>query len=496
MITIVGFTTDDKVPGPYGETKYGQGRISVGSLPVYCFVAGNMTTGTATPDTGVKDVFSQDEAAAFFGARSEAANMCYAALEIEGVTLKALAVTEAAGGVAATLTATFGGSWTEDGDVTLWLDGKPFTITVLSTDTPSQAATKLANKIASDARLPMSAAPAAAVVTATVANKGIRGNDYIAVKDLSKAPAGLTLALAGGTALTGGAVPFSGGTGADDITNALVTLDTDQYDRVAFAANDTTNADRLRDAINSKAGPLKGLLEHFVFTRTRTLTTATSFSQTDLNEYRGMVLWIENCETHPSKISAQFAALRSITEGADPNPSYDDVVLPSVCAQKFKVDWSTHTTQKTALNVGVSPIRTDRDGKCRIVRAITAHSLNGAAPDYRTYDVGEAVVPDRIRVEAALYWTTEFKVANPFVGPDPAGGKQPEPGVGTPTNWNASLMSEVLRPAERNKWIMDVDSHPPVTEYDAAAKRLMSAIPHVVRPRQHQIGISSRQLAA
>lgn len=495
-ITIVGFTSDDKVPGAYGETKYAQGRISLGALAMVCLLAGNKTSaGSATADTEVKDIYAAEDAESYFGARSELYQMANAALEIEGVTLKAIAVAEASG-AKATLTLTVGGTWTEDGDVTVRIAGKSYTVTVLSTDNTTAAALKIANKFAEDAYAPFTAAPVAAVVTTTMAQFGTRGNDYVAVKDLTSAPTGLTLALAGGTPLTGGAVPFSGGSGADDITNALVTLDTDQYDRIAFAQNDTTNADRLRDAVNSKAGPLKGLLEHFVFAKTRTLTAAASFSQTDLNEFRGNVWWLENSETHPSVIAAQIAALRSVTEGDDPNPSYDDVELPSVAPQAFKADWSSHTTQKTALNSGVSPLRTTRDGKVQMVRGITAHSLNGAAADYRTLDLGDAVVPDRIRVEAAVYWNTEFKIANPYVGPDPAGGRQPEEGVGTPTNWNAALISEILRPAEANNWIMDVDSNPPVSEYNVAAKRIMSAIPVVVRPRNHQVGLSVRQQAA
>ena len=495
-IVIVGFTSDDKVPGAYGETKYGQGRISLGGLALVCLVAGNMlSAGSATPDTEVYDIFDSDTAASLFGARSEVRQMCDAALEIEGVTLKAIGVTEVSG-TNASLVATVGGSWSTDGDVTVYLAGKPFTVTILSTDSTTQAAAKIDAKIAEDAALPITSSPAAAVLTWTVANDGTRGNDYIAVKDLTSAPAGLTLTFSTGTALNANAMAFGSGAGADDITNALVTTETDQYDRIAFAQNDTTNADRLRDAVNSKAGPLKGLLEHFVFAKTRTLGAATSFSQTDLNEYRGQVLWLENCETHPSVIAAQVAALRSVTEGDNPNPDYDDIELPSVAAQKFKADWSDHSTQKTALNVGVTPLKTGNDGKVRIVRAITAHSLNGATPDYRTLDVGEAVVPDRIRVETALYWTSVFKAANPYVGPDPAGGKQPNDGVGTPTNWSAAVISEVLRPAEANNWIMDVDSNLPAAEYNVAAKRIMTAIPVVVRPHQHQIGISVRQQAA
>jgi len=50
--TIVGWTSDDKVPGFVGETVFGAGKVSAGSLPFYCLVVGQMTTGTATVDHG------------------------------------------------------------------------------------------------------------------------------------------------------------------------------------------------------------------------------------------------------------------------------------------------------------------------------------------------------------------------------------------------------------------------------------------------------------
>lgn len=497
-ITISGWGSDDRVPGVGAETLFGQGRIVVSSIALVCLLMGNMTSaGSATPDTEVYDIDDEATAQSLFGARSELAQGCYAALEVDGVNLKAIAITEASG-TQATLTMTVSGSWTADGVFSFWFAGEKYSVTILSTDTTTTAAAKIADAITDNPKAPATAANVSAVTTVTIANDGPRGNDYIVVKDAEETgPAGFAVALAGGTALTGGAVPFSSGATSDDITAALATLDSEQYDRIACAANDTTNADRLRDAVNDKAGPLKGLLEHFVFARTRTLTAATTFGQTDLNEYRGQVYWSENQETHPFVISAWIAAHRSVTEGSEPNPNYDDVEVPVATPQKFQADWPTHSEQKTALNNSVSPLKTTRDGRVTIVRAITSHSLFGALADYRTYDVGEAVVPDRIRTEAAVYYLSEWKVANPYVGPDVASdAARPPAGVGTPSQWIADVTSNVLRPAEEQNWIMDVDSNPAQAEWDAGAKRIMSALPVVVRPHNHQIGISVRQRAA
>jgi len=42
--------------------------------------------------------------------------------------------------------------------------------------------------------------------------------------------------------------------------------------------------------------------------------------------------------------------------------------------------------------------------------------------------------------------------------------------------------------------IIDVDLNPPASTYDTVAKRIMSAIPVVPSPKQHQIGVSVLQL--
>lgn len=496
-ITIVGFSSDDKVPGFYGETKYGQGRVSIGSLPVFLTVmGGKISAGSATVAT-VYDVLGEDEADDLFGAGSELARMCYAALSIPGINLRAIAVAEAGGATAATLTATFGGTWTEDGEVSVRLAGKTFTITVGASDSTSDLATRLADKLNEDPRMPASAGDAGAVTTLTTKSKSSRQNEHLVAKDLSNAPSGLTLTLAGGTALTGGITPFTSGAGADDVTNALAAMEAQTHDYIAPAEADATNADLVRDFVNAQAGPLVGRLQHFVMASARTSATAVSLSQTTLNEYRGQVVWLENSEIVASEIAAVMGALRAATEGSNPNPDYDDVELTWLAPQAETADRPSHAALKSALNNGVTPLKTTDDGRVQVVRAITSHSLNGAAPDYRTLDVGDAVVPDRIRKECAAYWSGEFKVANPYIGPDPGEGERAAPaGVATPALWTAAVISEVLRPAEAALWVADVDSNLPVSEYDSGAKRIMSAVPVVVRPIQHQIGVSVRQQAA
>lgn len=494
-ILIAGYSNSDKVPGAVLETKYGQGKVSIGAIPLKLVVTGNkIAAGSATADQDIIPIYSHDEADSFLGAGSEAAIQCYAALEIPGVTLFAAPVLENGAGVAATLTATVAGTWSTTGTVTIYLFGRQIDAVVQAGDSVTTAAAAIAAAINGQIRFPITATSSLGVVTMTVRNKGTRGNDYICRKDLAAAPSGLTLTLAGGTALTNGMVPFSGGTGADDVTNVLALLATGVYDYQAWAQNDATNSALIKAYLISESGPLLMHRSHAIMAKTRLQATSTSFAQTTLNAYRMTVVHFENSEAPPSYVAAQVAAIRSVIVGDNPNFRFDGYVLPTIPPQSQKQDKPTRSEINAMLNAGVTPLDTLPDGTVVIVRAIQSHSLNGSAPDYRTLDWGDADVPDRVSKELGAQWDV-FSAANQYVGPDPAEGEEPLPeGVGSPRLWNADAY-KVLKDAEDSNWLQEVDDNLPVTEYNDVADRLMTAAPTVVRKQNHAIGISVRQVA-
>jgi phage tail sheath gpL-like len=459
-------------------------------------VTGTKTTaGSATPDQDIIPIYSEDDADTYLGVGSEAACQCYAALQIPGVTLYAAPVAENGSAVAGSFTITVGGTWSTTGTARFKIAGVIIEATIGATDSTTTAAAAFRDAINSKARLPFTATASGAVVTVTTRSKGVRMNDYIALKDLSAAPSGLTAALAGGTPLVGGMVPFASGAGADDVTNVLALLATDVYDFQAWAQNDTTNAALIKTQLISESGPLIMHLEHAIMGKTRTLSAATSFASATLNAYRMSTVWLENCEQAPSYIAAQLAAIRSIYVGDNPNKRYNNIVCPTVPPQSQKSDIPLLSELNTALNNGVTPLTTNPDGTVKIVRAVQSHCLNGAAPDYRALDWGDVDVPDRMSKELGAQWDLVADV-NEHAGPDPAEGEEAAPdGVITPSRWNAE-MYKVLKDAEASKWLQDVDSNLPVSEWNTDGERIMSIVNVVVRKQNHQVGISVRQQAA
>lgn len=495
-IVIPGLTPSNKVPKAYVETVFGRGRRSIGSIPLKLLVTGNkLSGGTATADSDILRVFSEEEADLYFGAGSEIAIQCYHALAIAGVNLYAAPVAEAGGGAAATLTATIAGAWTTTGTLTLFLAGKAFSVTVTSAMSVTQVAAAMVAQVNGDTRLFCTAANVAGVITFTTRNTGARQSDWVCRKDLSAAPTGLTCTLAGGSALTGGVTPFTAGAGADNVTNLLALLTSDLYDFIAVAQNDATNAALIRTHLNSEIGPLIMHPETVVMAKTRSTSTSMTFASTTQNNPLLTTVHLTNCELAPSAIAAQIGAIHSTTAGANPNARYNNVECPTIPPQAVKADIPSDAVLDALLNSGVMPLKTTPDGRVVIVRAIQSHCLSGTAPDFRTLDWGHVDVPIRMGKEFLADWEL-FSENNPYVGDDPAAGAEPAPeGVATPSLWNAQMQSR-MKQGERDNWLQDVDANPPISEFNHDAGRIMSAAPLVVRLQNHQLGLSVQQTAA
>src|SRR5688572_10778124 len=102
-IIITGFSDSDKVPGFYGQTKFGAGPINAGSQTLTLLLVGLKTSaGTAVADQDIVEIFSGDDADTYFGQGSELARGCRMALKQSGgqpagYKLMAAAVTASGG---------------------------------------------------------------------------------------------------------------------------------------------------------------------------------------------------------------------------------------------------------------------------------------------------------------------------------------------------------------------------------------------------------------
>lgn len=496
-----------KVPGFLGETQFGVGAASIGDQRLKLLVVALKDTaavGTATLDTEVFACPDAAEADTKAGAGSELNRMLLAALRIPNVDLYGLAVTPNGAAVAGTFTATVAGTWTTAGVIRLWIGGELHESAVGAADNVTTVAAAMKAAILANTRGVCSADNIAGVLTGTHRSAGVRALNTIVFKDLSGAPSGLTLTLAGGTAVTGDSTTGNGvrlvdGAGVETMTTALATIANSRFHRIAFAQQDATSIAAWEVQLDAMAGPTVNKTQHAVCALgSNLLSTATSVAQTTANNARMQCLWMKDSESHPSEIAAVFAAYRTLIEQDNPNAGYDGVALPGIRGQRYRPSRPTLAQQISALDGSVTPIDTLDNGDAVIVRSITTRSQNsaGTVANYNTLDTAQAVVPDYVRDVLQLVWTTDFVIANPYVRDDPAAEEAtPKAGVATPSLWNAEVTSQLLTLQDDNI-LTQVESHPPVTTFNAnggGTGWLESIVPAIPLPLQHAIKVSVRQ---
>jgi len=387
-------------------------------------------------------------------------------------------------------TATF--RWSLDGGVTWQATGVVTAATNALGSTGLTANFATGNYVLNETYSWTSLGAGSGYVTLTVANVGVRGNQHTGfIVDQSKRPSGMTVRLHGGAPLPNTGVPFSGGAGTDDLTAALAANSAVLNDYEAIAQNDATNVGLVETATFNKAAFDVGLLQQYVVSTNGTLTQAIALGQTQMNDVLGCCVWSQYGVEHPSRVTARIAALYSITDGGDANHNYDDTVVPGGAPNFLPSDSPNRATLNAALNAGVMPLKTEDDGLL-IVRAINSHCLNGATPDFRTYDHAETTVPIRVRKELlAMY--VQVKSQNPYSGPDFEDALPPE-GTLTPRVWDSTVNAQLavweLPPFN---WLTETAANPSQSEWDSDAKRIMGVVPTLVKPQDHQLGVVVRQ---
>jgi phage tail sheath gpL-like len=496
---VLELSPTDKVPGIYLRTLFGLGGASSGTEEKVLLIVGLKAAsgGTITADADVVDIRLDSDADYYFGAGSEAARMCYAALSVSGIKIKA-ASPSISGAVAASAVITIDGTWTTAGTWRYRIAGITLQQGILPTDSKQNVAEAIAAYINTRKWMPVSAVAAVGVgtdwkVTLSAKSAGARGNDLIIVQNTTELPSGCTSTITAGTAVGNGGKRFTSGSGVEDITDLLEVLASDRYYRIAAAQRDATNLARWVVQLDTKAGPTIGKTEHIIFAGSGTLVATTSLTQVTLNEQRAQFVWMQDGETQPCEIAALHAAQRLQAEQSNPNQSYDNKLLKgnqdgfAVYPQTDKATNPVRSVLVAALDAGITPVKTIGQNTF-IVRAMTTRSRTElGAVDSGTIDVADSAVPDAVRDEIAAFWSDDFAVKNKHVRDDPS-EDEPEPpeGIAYPRFWKASV-TMLLKSLERAKWLTKVDQNPVEAVLHPDAERIVFFCPVVRLPHQHQI---------
>lgn len=247
---------------------------------------------------------------------------------------------------------------------------------------------------------------------------------------------------------TGDGLRFGGGSGTEDVSDLIAVIESDPlwYKRVVVSSLDVTNLGRWEVFQDYMNGPMVAKPSQFVLVHDGTQSAAQAISKTQLNHEAFEVLWGYDAETPAFEIAACFMMTRVLTERNGPegwNKSYSGTILPGVRLARDKSKLaSDHSTQKSALQNGLSPLTKTATGEAQIIRAIWSRCQNSdGSPNYLGLDVAEETSLQEVREQSANTWRY-WRTLNPHVRDD--FGKEPSvSGVATPSTWRDALFAAV-----------------------------------------------------
>jgi phage tail sheath gpL-like len=359
-------------PGIYTEFNT---KMAVNTLPANlhkCIVIGQRLAAGSVAANVLVDIFSDDEAAVYFGRGSIAHLMVRAAVKANRyLSLQAIALDDAGAGVAANGTVTITGPAAASGALRLNVNQQAVDIAIASGDSASAIAAALNAQIALQPDLPITATVLVGVVTITAKNKGTLGN---AIKLSTVVNATGVAAVA--TAMTSGLTD-------PDITAALTPIYNSGHTIIISGYNDQTSLTALRTHINAVSGPQEKRRVRAVFGHTGTYAQATTLA-TAINSGRMLCALVPNAYEASYEVAAAMAAVAAGEE--DPARPLNGLELVGLIPPPM-ANWLSETQIEAALHNGVTPTRVGPGNVVQIVRAITSYLVNAnSVPDISMLD--------------------------------------------------------------------------------------------------------------
>lgn len=446
---LTGVDPNDPIPMTRIEIRYAQGTGTGGGLDRQVLLLGNKTSaGSETTDTLGDPIADSADCITRFGRRSEIYQEFrkYVAIDRDA-TISAIASPEGGGATASSFTWTFVGTAALTTTLVVECVGESFEMTISSGDLIATMASNLSTKLAEQLDWPVTASPAAGVVTVTAANLGPRG-DYITNRMRAYFRVDPT------TTITKSAV--TAGATDDDQTNALALIDQREFYYQVNPKSQTTGATSTDNGlgehaafITSQALPSVGIRQQMIFGMVNTEANANTLA-TSLNNARCFGMWSENCKHPPCMLAAEFAAVKRSREIVQPGANLTNYGkgasdIFSVPPPVLSGDRPTTTEIRSALNNGVTPVNFTPTGQSFIVRHVTTRSLNGSANDYR---IRSGHIPSALDYSALIIANDIASVQQQFVADDPPEGSPPIEGTTTP-----SIVRSTIREAISKKLV-------------------------------------------
>ncbi|WP_414454845.1 phage tail protein, partial [Enterobacter hormaechei] len=287
----------NRKPGQYFEFNT---RLAVRTLPgntqKVLMIAPMLASGSSAPLV-IQNVFSDEEAATYFGRGSLAHLMATAAIgTYPYLQLQMVGISDAATATAASGKVTVTGTASSSGKLSVTINGTRIDVGISAADTAETIAAALTELITQKDGLPVTATANAGEVTLTCRHKGAVGNDIIVSSGVTAA--GITAAA---TTLTGGNVD-------PDITPALAAAFSAGHNIIVCPFSTQEAMTALRNHLTNVSNAMEQRGAIGVGGWRKSLSTGIALAAS-LNDGRITLGWHSGSVKTPAQIAAAYAAV-------------------------------------------------------------------------------------------------------------------------------------------------------------------------------------------
>lgn len=372
MISFTSIPANIRTPGQHIE--FDSSRAVSGLPPIanrVLLVGQKLAAGSADP-LEVEPIVEASQAIALFGRGSMLARMAAAYKAADRYSeLFAIAFDDGVGAVAATGTVTITGVATASGTASLVIAGTRVSAAVAKDAVAITVAAALAAAVNALPDLPVTAAVGAApndhVITLTARNKGTIGNDIDLRKRVfagAHMPRGMDAAI----------VQMAGGAGDPDPATIWPVLGDTAYRTIVFGLLDDANVGGIVAELDDRWGAER-MLESVGYAAISGTQGQLAAFGADLNSELLSVLGIGDSPTWAPEAAAIYAAVCGYYSAIDPARPLHTLTLTGLAPPRESLAF-TRAERESLLRDGIATYTVDRDGTCRIERAITTYQTD------------------------------------------------------------------------------------------------------------------------
>lgn len=372
-------------PGVYAELNaYGGSAGLPANTMKLLLIAQRLTAGTVAQGV-VQQVFTEADAATYFGAGSTAHLMVIQALAVNrDLPLFVVTMDDAGSSAAATATLTLSGTATSSGTLTMFIGAKRVDVGVVTGDDPTALATKARAAINAIPSMPVTATGTVGAIILTAKNKGTVGNQLV-LRAVNTAAA---------VTLSATKVAFASGATDPTWQTALDAAFPTQFHVIAFQSTVQADIVKLKTHIDSASSALE-MREGRAFapaSPTDAVATVTGVA-TAINHERVSIVYERGSYSTGFELVATVAACVA----SEPSPSrpFNGLILPGIAIPDVP-DRLTRSEQETLLAAGVTPIMVSNQDSA-IVRLVTTRTSINSVADLTLIDTSAIACLDYFR---------------------------------------------------------------------------------------------------